>query len=495
MIAKSKRGSVFVNIIAIIGAVLIFVGVAWLIARNWHQIPDILKVMILVVSTLAAFISGFFLKQSDYEGTGRALITLGALLYILSLFLISQIYHLATTIQHYTWLLFLAWTLIFITAYFLYSPENLVLSMIIFFPWVILRYSYHLLRINLSSSEGVIFGLILIFLSIGVLLYGLSVLHNSLNHRFTNIYRFWTVFYFLLIFYILSFQSILPIISELSFERGTFTIFLVSFIILCFLGFIISVLFGVSKEKISIKEILGFLTVLCILLALILSTKAGAGLVGVCYPKDCYEFKTISSCASVPDPLVCEWKTYEGTEGSCERISCYNYQNESGCVSAPSKLNCIWQNNYCREQRNIVNDDHNNYQKCVEYNNQKSKCLEETSCKWMPSYNIFYSIKGSLPTVLWFLWIVINFVFIGFIILVLWYGQFVNSRKIINLGLLFFILEIFSRYIGFWFDFKGYVAFSILAILGGIMLILGSLFIPKWRRNLLEKTIQNKGGD
>ncbi len=116
--------------------------------------------------------------------------------------------------------------------------------------------------------------------------------------------------------------------------------------------------------------------------------------------------------------------------------------------------------------------------------------MDETPCAWRPSYG---AIGESLPTVLWFLWIVINFVFIGFIILVLWYGQFVNYTKIINLGLLFFVLEILTRYIGFWLDYyKGYFAFSILAVLGGIMLILGSLFIPKWRKKLLEKTGQNK---
>ena len=85
------------------------------------------------------------------------------------------------------------------------------------------------------------------------------------------------------------------------------------------------------------------------------------------------------------------------------------------------------------------------------------------------------------------MWIVINFLFIGFIILMLWYGQAVDSKNIINLGMLFFVLDIISRYIGFWLDFEGYLAFSILAILGGIILIAGSWFIPKWRRSLIKE--------
>jgi len=58
-----------------------------------------------------------------------------------------------------------------------------------------------------------------------------------------------------------------------------------------------------------------------------------------------------------------------------------------------------------------------------------------------------------------------------------------------------FSLEIISRYIGFWLDFKGYFAFSILAILGGLMLIFGARLIPKWRRKILEKTKRTEGLD
>ena len=50
------------------------------------------------------------------------------------------------------------------------------------------------------------------------------------------------------------------------------------------------------------------------------------------------------------------------------------------------------------------------------------------------------------------------------------------------------MLEIISRYIGFWMDFRGYLSFSILAIIGGILLIIGAWLIPKWRAQLLEES-------
>lgn len=41
--------------------------------------------------------------------------------------------------------------------------------------------------------------------------------------------------------------------------------------------------------------------------------------------------------------------------------------------------------------------------------------------------------------------------------------------------------------------FRGYFAFSMLAILGGLMLIFGAILIPKWRRKILEQARQGKG--
>lgn len=375
---KGNQGTTFFNIIAIMGTVLIFVGVAWLIARNWHAIPDVLKVAILGFSTILAFSAGVLLKSHNHEAPGRALIALGALLYILSLFLISQIYHLATTLQHYTWLVLLAWAIILLTAYFLDSEENLVIAMGLFFPWIGMQYFSSIINAS-GADEGVIIAGLVLLLGAGTLLYSLSVIHRSLNHAFQNIYRLASVFYFLLIFYLLSFQTVLAVLSEYAFEGSAFSIFWIIFVVISFFVFIISILVASSKEKLNLKEILIFLCVLVAIFILVLATKVGAG----------------------------------------------------------------------ESSKNFI---------------------------------------SALPTSLWFLWLVNNFVFIGFIILILGYGQSIGSKEIINLGLLAFVLEVITRYIGFWADLSGYFAFSILAILGGIILILGAWLIPKWRKKLIQET-------
>ena len=488
---SSEKSNNFIAVVAAIGVVLIFIGFAWLIAKNWHQIPNIVKVLILVGSTLAAFVSGVFFRQKNHEGVGRSLITLGALLYILSVFLIAQIYATPSGLQGYAWLLLLCWPVVALTAYFLDSKENLVVSMIAFFPWVVTQY---LASVN-NGEEGIIFGFVLIFLGAGALLFSLSSLHNSFNHKFTNIYRFWMIFYFLLIFYILSFQSFLPTLSRYSFEGKVFSAFLIFFVIICLLGLVFGAFFAIRKSSRSLKEILGFLGIIVLLFVLVLSTKvgqAGTDLMGTCNVKGCYDFSTESVCASAPASLVCEWKTDQwNPQGYCYQTTCFDFKTEDKCNSTSNNSGCIWRDNSCQQQT----WDNTAYEMCSKFNGQKYVCTDNPVCNWQPS-GMFFDVLGGLPTSLWLLWILNNFVFIGFIILVLWYGQSIGSTKIVNLGIAAFILEILARYIGFWLDFQGYFAFSVLSISGGLLLILGVWLIPKWRKKLLDKTklTSNKKG-
>src|SRR3989344_1474177 len=149
-----SESHLFFKIIAIIGAILIFAGVAWLIAFNWHDIPDFLKVLILVIATFSSFIAGVFLRREDHDCTGRALIALGSLLYILSLFLISQIYNLSASVQSYAWILLLSWTIIFLISYLLSSPESLFVSLVVFFIWAFVQYASSIIYFKNISEAG-----------------------------------------------------------------------------------------------------------------------------------------------------------------------------------------------------------------------------------------------------------------------------------------------------------------------------------------------------
>jgi hypothetical protein len=340
--------------------------------------------------------------------------------------------------------------------------------------------------------NGPVIGIVLLFLGAGALLYGMNVLHKALDHRFAGVYRFWSVFYFLAIFYILSFQNLLPMLAEWSFNDGSISLFLISFVVICFLAFMSTTLFAADKKAVSAKTIIMFLGAIALIFVLVLLTKFGAGLIGYCYPVSCYDFDSSSACVNAPDSLTCRWDA-----NNCEEVNCWTMRNESECAGSSDELSCEWVTSdntgspfvsdaYCQvtpgNEKDLGGKEYDNYDLCDNYNNQKESCEANSICKWQPSLGS----SEKLPTSLWLLWIINNIAFLGFIIAVLWYGQMVMSSRIINLGLVAFILDVASRYIGFWMDYSGYFAFSILAILGGLILIAGAWYVPKWRKELLS---------
>jgi len=514
---KEPQG--FISVAAIIGITLILIGLSWLIGRNWEDIPEIFRTLILVIGTVTAYGVGIFLRKRDQKKIGKFLLFFGALLLILSLLLIATMYDLAVSRGEYAIVLLIAWSVLAICAYTLHSYENLFASMLAFFVWPFLQYSDSIT--NISNYENtLLFGLVIIFVCAGTLFFGLSVWHKSIRHPFTDAYQFWTAFYFFGAFYMLSFQAVLPIISEYSLGSETFTVFLILFGMLSLVISSAGLLFAMNKKIISLREIGAFLGVLFVLFVLVLSTKMGAGLIGICADKTCRDFSTPAECSVAPESLRCGWTSSNGYE-YCSQIGCGNFNNEASCTSDLSRsLGCIWDNcnpnelpdetnsqirallcergPLCRQsslssqgEQGVVAIQGVYENNCRENINQKESCLAASDeCVWKPKTGISM-LSEKVPALLVILWIVNNLFFVLFILLVLWYGQRIGSEIIVNLAFFAFILEIISRYIGFWISFEGYLAFGILSILGGLILIVLAWKIPKWRRKLLEKTHQN----
>ena len=105
----NKKGASFGTIVAVFGSILVALGIAWLLAQNWHQMPAPLKIFILLAATGGAYTAGTIFRVKDYSGIGKALLVLGALLYTLSIFLIAQIFSTSTSWQGQAWLWLLAW--------------------------------------------------------------------------------------------------------------------------------------------------------------------------------------------------------------------------------------------------------------------------------------------------------------------------------------------------------------------------------------------------
>jgi hypothetical protein len=270
-----------------------------------------------------------------------------------------------------------------------------------------------------------------------------------------------------------------------------------------------------------------------LLLIMILSSSIVSSQVGTCYAKNCYDFDTKASCLvsnAGYDGRGCLWE-----QNQCAEKNCYSLKSESTCTSAQiedqickwqnnfcttvscnsfstkdecllnSKANCFWQltsqngdlgycdQNYSRNIRVETPNSDEKYQTCSKLSNQRNSCLSKDICGWRGGelgYG-YYGQTTSIPFSLWALWIFSNIIFIILILAIIAYGTMNGSQKIVNLGILFFTIDLISRYIGFWIDYYR-SSIAILSIIGGILLIVGGWLIEKWRKNLIEKVHQNE---
>ena len=90
----SAIGNRVVTVIAVMGAVLIGLGIIAFIAANWSEIPKLAKLALMVVGTPAIYAVGYFVAyRFNYPRIGIAVILLGAIAFGASLHLVAQTYH------------------------------------------------------------------------------------------------------------------------------------------------------------------------------------------------------------------------------------------------------------------------------------------------------------------------------------------------------------------------------------------------------------------
>ena len=489
----NKRGASFSTIVAVIGAILISVGFAWLLADNWHSIPAPLKIFILLGLTFAAYVGGIVLKEKEYLKTAKSLFVLGALIYTLSIFLIAQIFSTSSNLQNYAWLFLLAWVGVALSAYLFDSPVSLFITLIEFLIWLTIQFT----ALIKSDHEFSFILFALLFLVAGIFFYGLSLFHRARQHSFARLFQWWTAFYFLVFTYILTFQMIIPKLwgGEVSFSQPT--IFLIAFGALSLLTCFAGILFSFREDVISNKEILAVIGIIILLISLLLLTNLSSEVLGTCSSKQCYDFPTQDKCEKSPEKLDCAWG-WNGAENQCQTKGCWQFKEESLCTASD---NCRWQEEGeygytgCTNKEWGITDSvyNKNNAICSPYHNKKSECLANTVCIWNPgdNYGGWFGFGGrktvEMPAILLFTWILINVFFIFLILAVIGFGSLNNFPALINLGILFFALDIFSRYIGFVMDLWGYNILPFIFITGGILLVGGGWLIEKWRRGLVNE--------
>ena len=481
--SNKKAMATFGTIVAVMGSVLIAVGIAWFLAKNWHQISSFLKIIILLTFTSAAYIAGVMLPTKGYAGTGKALLLLGGLLYTLSIFLIAQIFFTSSNLQGQAWLWLIAFIGVAISTYFFESIPLLIISILEFMIWTIIQFSAFSENFKMFSGGMLTF----LFLVMGILFYSLYLLHSSKEHVFAKIYQWWTLFYFLLFTFILTFQLVLPNLwteKVSSFSAPAMFVecmAVVSIVLLCF-----GIKYNLESGKNQRKEMIGVLILLFVLVVFLLSTMSIKNEFGFCNAKECYSFSTKEDCKKSPDILHCDWNIeitpFGDNNGYCTQ-ACSYYYNMTACENADQ--DCVWLDYYCSIKWYNPQVQQELYTSCQKMNNNKESCNNDELCSWS-SDPFFFSNSKTMPVNIWIFWILINVIFIGVVLLIIGYGTIVKSSAIINIGIVFFVLDIVSRYIGFIMDFKGYVGLSMIFISGGILLLGGGYLIERWRKKLLE---------
>ncbi len=496
----------FGSIVATIGAILIGLGIAWLLAMNWHDISSILKIIILIFITIISYSAGVLFRIHNYRKIGDSLLFLGAIIYTLSIFLIAQIFSTSVTLQGTANLLILAWVGILFASYIFNTSPSLMIVLSEFLVWISLQFFAFYEKgtgfFGIPNIENFPLGLLaIIYLAVGVLFYGLTQIHKSKDHKFFNVYRFWTAFYILLFAYILSFQTLLPLLwpSGLELTTGTL-IFLITISLIAIITSAVGIIMSLDKTKLTGKEVLSFIIIIFLLITLIFSASIVSSSLGTCYLKSCYDIKNEKECNTINLPnQICSWE-----KDRCDRLHCENFRNQTSCENAPQQLKCNWTfyntdggEGYCNQDYSNKdgtinpNKDYSKQQEaCSQYDNQREYCISKDICGWQASRG-YYGVRD-IPLKLWFIWTIDNILFIIIILSAIGYGVRYKSSKLVNLGILFFVLDIITRYIGFWIGLSGYTSFAILSIIGGIILIFGGWGIEKWRKSLIEKTDQKQ---
>ncbi|MEK6894767.1 MAG: DUF2157 domain-containing protein [Nanoarchaeota archaeon] len=261
-----KQSISFGGVVATIGSILIALGVAWLIALNWSEMPSALKVLILVISTLGAYTAGTLFRTHNHEVIGGSLLVLGALLYTLSIFLIAQIFNLSTSLQSNAWFLLLAIVGVLIASYIFSSSASLIIALFEFLVWISLQYLSFV-----SFGDGFSMGILtIIYLAVGIGLYGLTQIHKSIDHKFSRVYRYWSAFYILLLAYILSFQILLSFLWSDNFVLASNVLFfLVVISVLAVILAGVGIYMSLVKNKLSSKETWGFIGLVLLYVLLI----------------------------------------------------------------------------------------------------------------------------------------------------------------------------------------------------------------------------------
>lgn len=251
--SKEKRSNKFIVAISTIGAILLGIGAILFVSSNWREIPDLMKVLILLGSTFGAYYLGYLFKydKKNLPKVGTSLFFLGALLFGASIFLIAQIYHINANAHS----LVLIWLIGVLPLVYAFRSEPIAaLSSLLFFIWIGL-FIFRDSRFN----EATFFSFPVIYLSAGTLLFSIGGLHYLKPQliKIAKIFRIAGIKIAMLSLFLLTFKFFSSYTDSYWFRNSRMLedmssqlmIGIVLFSILAIIGLVINLLFNPSQSK------------------------------------------------------------------------------------------------------------------------------------------------------------------------------------------------------------------------------------------------------
>tara|TARA_Y100000310_G_C20645282_1_gene796210 strand:+ start:173 stop:1369 length:1197 start_codon:yes stop_codon:yes gene_type:complete len=251
--SKEERSNKFIVAISTIGAILLGIGAILFVASNWREIPDLMKVLILLGSTFGAYYLGYLFKydKKNLPKVGVSLFFLGALLFGASIFLIAQIYHINANAHS----LVLIWLIGVLPLVYAFRSEPIAaLSSLLFFIWI----GLFIFR-NDFFDESIFFSFPVIYLSAGTLLFSIGGLHYLKPRliKIARIFRIAGIKIAMLSLFLLTFKFFSGYIDSYWFRNSRMLedmssqlmIGIVLFSILAIIGLVINLLFNPSQSK------------------------------------------------------------------------------------------------------------------------------------------------------------------------------------------------------------------------------------------------------
>jgi len=133
--AAPKKKIDMIRIITLFGAVFIGIGLIFLVASNWQEIPAHVRTATLLILTIGTLWTGYFLSYENgkYPILGKSLIVLASILWGATLALIAQIYNLSSD---GSWVILILWAAPLLPlAYFLDNEYIYILASVLFGIW------------------------------------------------------------------------------------------------------------------------------------------------------------------------------------------------------------------------------------------------------------------------------------------------------------------------------------------------------------------------